>query len=191
MNEPSDHFNAYIPRSNPDSNPSSDTNSPEAPLISQTLLAPLTLLSTYLSFLLSTLSQTSFTALYRRIATHLAEHILHRQILFRGTFDVSEGRRILAECELWVETCQGAVSGGGHGGLPGGRGRVEAPWGKLLQAGRLVGLEGDVWEKIVDSTFGVSTQAEWEEMMRNTTGFSELSREVVGRILRCRDDCLA
>ncbi|KXN81133.1 RAD50-interacting protein 1 [Leucoagaricus sp. SymC.cos] len=178
------HFATYPNPSSPDS-----SMSPESPLISQTLLAPLTLLSTHLTYLLSTLSQTSFTALYRRISTGLSEHILHRQILFRGSFEANEGRIILAECELFVETCQGVLINGG--GFPGGRARVEAPWAKLLQAGRLVGLEGDVWEKVVDTTFGVASQEEWDELMRTVTGYSELSRESVGNILRRRDDCLA
>lgn len=166
-----------------------DPPTPEAPLISQTLLAPLTLLSTHLTYLISSLSQTSFTALYRRISANLSEHISHRQILFRGTFNSVEGRTILAECNLFIETCHGALAGGG--GLPGGRARVEAPWGKLVQAGRLVALEGDVWEKVVDATFGVCNHEEWEGVMRDTTGHSELSRDAVGNILRRRDDCLA
>lgn len=72
--------------------------------------------------------------------------------------------------------------------MPGGRTRVEAPWLKLLQAARLVGLEGDIWDKIVTSTFGAKSQEEWEGIMRSATGHSELSRDVVGRVLRCRED---
>jgi len=72
---------------------------------------------------LSTLSQTTFTALYRRISANLSEHILHRQILFRGTFNAAEGRAILAECELFLGTCNAALAGS----LPGGKVRVEAP----------------------------------------------------------------
>lgn len=66
---------------------------------------------------------------------------------------------------------------------------MEAPWGKLLQAARLVGLENDTWEKTIDSTFGGLGQGGWEEIMRDVTGYSELSRDVVGRILRRREDC--
>ncbi|KAF7784590.1 hypothetical protein Agabi119p4_755 [Agaricus bisporus var. burnettii] len=175
------HFNLNISES------VTESSLTEAPLVSQTLLAPLTRLSTYLSYLLSTLSQTSFTTLYRRIATHLAEHILHRQILYRGSFSVLEGRRIFAECELWIETCHSAIMNGGQG-LPGGRGRVEAPWGKLLQAGRLIGLEGEDWDKVVHSTLGALREEQWEDNMRGTTGYSELSRDIVGRILRSRED---
>ncbi|KAL9715938.1 hypothetical protein Ac2012v2_000382 [Leucoagaricus gongylophorus] len=169
----------------PDPNTSKDFLVSEVPLISQTLLAPLSLLSTYLSYLLSTFSLTTFTALYRRISTNLSEHILHRQILFRGTFNATEGRVILAECELFLETCNAALAGG----LPGGKVRVEAPWSKLLQAGRLVALEGDLWDEVVNSTFDASDQEEWEEIMHTVTGHSDLSRETVGNILRRRNDC--
>ncbi|KAJ3570874.1 hypothetical protein NP233_g4116 [Leucocoprinus birnbaumii] len=179
------HFSTSVP----DPNASEGSQTPQAPLISQTLLAPLTILSTHLTYLLSTLSQTSFTALYRRISTSLSEHILHRQILFRGTLDVAEGRTILAECEMFVETCNGALTGAG--GLPGGKARVEAPWAKLLQAGRLIALDGDLWDKVVDSTFGTASQDEWGEVMRTSTGHSELSRDTVRNVLRRRDDCHA
>jgi len=173
----------HIRSSSPDPNTSIVA---EAPLISQTLLPPLSLLSTYLSYLSSTLSQTTSTVLYRRISTNLSEHILHRQILFRGTFDAAEGRAILAECELFLETCKTALAGI----LPGGKIRVEAPWGKLLQAGRLVALEGDLWVGVVDSTFGTSDQEEeWKKTMRTVTSYSDLSRETVKTILRRRNDC--
>jgi len=178
--ECSSHIHTHT--SSPDPNTSTVA---EAPLIFQTLLAPLSLLSTYLSYLLSTLSQTTFTALYRRVSANLSEHILHRQILFRGTFNAAEGRTILAECELFLETCSAALAGS----LPGGKVRVEAPWGKLLQAGRLVALEGDLWDEVLDSTFGTSDQEEWKETMRTITSYSDLSRETVKNILRRRNDC--
>jgi hypothetical protein len=179
----------HVHRNSPEPKPSDDSAATEAPLVSQTLLAPLTLLSTHLAYLVSSLSQTSFTTLYRRISANLAEYILNRQILFRGTFDSAECRTILAECELFVETCHSALASGG--GLPGGRARVETPWGKLLQAGRLVGLEGDVWDKVVDATFGTYSQEDWEGVVRDATGYSELSRDAVGDILCRRDDSLA
>jgi hypothetical protein len=124
------------------------------------------------------------TVLYRRIAARLAEHILQRQILYRGHISSLEGRAIHAECELWVETCQSGLGGA----LSGGRNRVEAPWLKLLQAGRLIGLEGESWETVGRVTFGAQDQAEWEDLMLNTTGTSELPREEVQRILKSRDD---
>ncbi|KAJ7139717.1 TIP-1 family-domain-containing protein [Mycena epipterygia] len=153
-------------------------------VLSQTLLGPISLLSTHLTYLRTTLPQTVMTALYRRIATRLAEHILQRQILYRGHISSREGKSIHAECELWVETCQSGLGGA----LSGGRNRVQAPWLKLLQAGRLVGLEGESWERVGHATFGTQAQEEWEDLMLEVTAASEIPREEVQRILKCRDD---
>ncbi|KAJ7356913.1 TIP-1 family-domain-containing protein [Mycena albidolilacea] len=151
--------------------------------LSQTLLGPISLLSTHLTYLRAAFPQSVMTALYRRIAARLAEHILQRQILYRGHITALEGRAIHAECELWAETCQAGLGGA----LSGGRNRVEAPWLKLLQAGRLVGLEGEVWERIGRATL-TQEQTEWEDLMLEITGTSELPREEVQRILKSRDD---
>ncbi|KAJ7169459.1 TIP-1 family-domain-containing protein [Mycena filopes] len=152
--------------------------------LSQTLLGPISLLSTHLTYLRTTLPQTVMTALYRRIAARLSEHILQRQILYRGHISGPEGRAIHTECELWVETCQAGLGGA----LSGGRNRVEAPWLKLVQAGRLIDLEGESWDKVRRSTFGTQAQEEWEDVMLEVTGSSEISREEVQRILNNRDD---
>ncbi|KAJ6501627.1 TIP-1 family-domain-containing protein [Mycena vitilis] len=164
-------------------NPNRQT-APDELALSQSLLGPLALLSTHLTFLRTTLPQTTMTALYRRIAAHLAEHILQRQILYRGHISILEGRAIHAECELWAETSQTGLGGA----LSGGRNRVMAPWLKLLQAGRLVGLEGEPWERVGHIAFGTHDEAEWEDVMLEITGTSELPREEVQRILKCRDD---
>ncbi|KAJ6574637.1 TIP-1 family-domain-containing protein [Mycena capillaripes] len=164
-------------------NPNRQTASDDLAL-SQTLLGPISLLSTHLTYLRTTLPQTVMTTLYRRIAARLAEHILQRQILYRGHISHLEGRAIHAECELWAETCQAGLGGA----LSGGRNRVEAPWLKLLQAGRLIGSEGESWEKVVRVTFGMQDQTEWEDIMLEITGTSELPREEVQRILKSRED---
>lgn len=151
--------------------------------LSNTLLVPIALLSSQLTFLQSSLPQTVVTALYRRIAAHLALHISQRAVVYRGRARVTpyEGRRILAECELWVETCRQA--------LVRGTARAEAPWRSLLQAGRIVGAQGEVWERVVDATFGTLSDSEWEEVMVEVAGWAELTREEVGQIIRTRTDC--
>lgn len=125
------------------------------------------------------------TTLYRRIVSRLAEHILQRQIIYRGRFDLREGKGIRAECQLWVETCQAALGGG----LGGGRARIEAPWTKLLQAGSLASIEGDVLANIVDVTFGPQSDDEWDRTVTQIVGSLELSRDEVVRTLRRRQDC--
>ncbi|KAE9401979.1 hypothetical protein BT96DRAFT_918567 [Gymnopus androsaceus JB14] len=148
--------------------------------LSQTLLAPIALLSTHLSYMRVTLPQQILTPLYRRIASRLAEHLLQRQILYRGHFTSTEGRAIHGECELWVETCRVTLLQA----FGGSRNRVEAPWLRLVEAARLVSVEGEPRERVVNATFGGTDEGEWEEVMVEVVGCSELTREEVGRILR-------
>ncbi|KAF9269945.1 RINT-1 family protein [Marasmius fiardii PR-910] len=163
-------------------NPNSPAPAEEVTL-SQTLLGPLALLSAHLSFVRATLPRSIMTTLYRRIAFRLAEHILQRQILYRGHISSAEGKAALAESELWVETCQTSLGGS----LGGGRKRVETPWAKLLQAGRIIGADDQTTALITQATFGTVNQEEWEEQMIVMTGFQELNREEVGRLLRRRE----
>ncbi|KAG6866034.1 hypothetical protein C0991_009443, partial [Blastosporella zonata] len=139
--------------------PSSDHASDIA--LSQTLLAPIALLSSHLTFLRANMRQATLTTLYRRIASRLADHILHRQIFYRGQFDLGEGKSIRAECELWVETCRVALGGG----LPGGRARADAPWTKLVQAASVVSADGEIWSAILDVTFGTHSDEAWDAAM--------------------------
>ncbi|KAL0950725.1 hypothetical protein HGRIS_007501 [Hohenbuehelia grisea] len=158
--------------------------------LSQTLLAPVALLSSHIAYLAATLPLTNATAIYRRVAGRLAEYIHHRGILYRGQFAAHEGRAICAESELWLETCHVALRAA-WAGLGGGRARIEAPWAGLVQASRLVALEGDAWDRVVEATFGTADEEEWRKVMADLTGFSQLSREDVAQVLKCRDDCLA
>lgn len=152
--------------------------------LAPTLLRPIALLSTHLSFIQSVLPQATTVNLYRRIASHIASHVLQRAIFYRGRARVSpqEGKTILAESELWVETCRVALGRGE-------RARIEGPWRRLLQASRLVGLEGQAWQTAVDVTLGVTGDAEWEDAMIQAVGFAELTREETEQILRVRTDC--
>ncbi|KAF9498112.1 hypothetical protein BDN71DRAFT_1443821 [Pleurotus eryngii] len=149
--------------------------------LSQTLLGPVALLSSYLTYLRSLLSEAMLTTIYRNIATHLAEHILNRGILYRGRFDLSAAKAISAECELWVETCHAGVRGTMS------RSRVEAPWLGLLQAARIVSTEGSIWEELINTAFEAGDA--WSETTSKVVGVNQLGREEVQQILRCRQEC--
>ncbi|KAH9891013.1 RINT-1 family protein [Cubamyces lactineus] len=152
--------------------------------LAQTLLGPLALLSSHLTFLRGTLPRTTSTSLYRRIASRLATHLLQRQILYRGRAraTIGEGKTVLAEAELWIETARTALKEE--------RARVEAPWRAYLQAARLLAGEGaEWWERVEMTTFGTMPDAEWEEVMLESVGVCELPREEVQQVLRRRADC--
>ena len=153
-------------------------------MLSHSLLGPIALLSAHLSLLRSVLSQTTLVALYRRITSRLTEHILQREILQRGPRQINlrDGKALLAEYELWIETCYAAL----HGVV---RGRVEAPWAMLLQAGRLLSVEGEVRDIVMRTTFGVGGDKEWERTLTEIVGDQELGRGVVAAVLRTREDC--
>ncbi|KAF9015481.1 TIP-1 family-domain-containing protein [Cyathus striatus] len=153
--------------------------------LSQTLLGPIALLSSHLNYIRLMLPLSIFTVLYRRLSSRLADHIIQRQILYRGSFDLREGKIMRAECELWVETCHAVL----QGSLGGGKQRVEAPWAKLLQAARLVGTEGEAWNEVVDATFGVQSEETWENIMLKTVGITELDRQETANVLKRRVDC--
>ncbi|KAJ3853443.1 TIP-1 family-domain-containing protein [Lentinula lateritia] len=164
---------------NPGSSPKTDDDF----ILSQTLLAPIALLSTHLNYMLTTLPPPILTSLYRRVASRLAEHLLQRQILYRGSITAAEGRAIRAEHVLWVETCRATLLQA----FGGNRNRVEAPWSRLTEAGTLVDVDGEVREKIANATFGGIEEDEWENVILEVIGSSELTREEVGRILRRRE----
>jgi len=150
--------------------------------LSHALLEPIALLSSHLTFLRATLTLTTVTALYRRISSHLAEIILQREILYRGSRQITlrEGKAILAECELWIETCHAALNGVN-------RSRVERPWLGLYQAGKLVSMEGDLWDRVLDLTFKTKSNEEWENEMMEAVGVCELSQEDAAKVLRSRE----
>ncbi|TFK57612.1 RINT-1 family protein [Heliocybe sulcata] len=154
---------------------------PDGVTVAPTLLAPVALLSSHLRFLQTSLPETTYTVLYRRIASRLCTHILQRAVLYRGRrrLTLQEGQTVQRECGLWIDACRiGPIA----------QARVEAPWRKLVMASRLIGGEGERWERVCDATFGTKVQADWEEVMAETVGYCELAREEAMQILRLRQD---
>ncbi|CAK5280068.1 unnamed protein product, partial [Mycena citricolor] len=149
--------------------------------LSQSLLSPLAVLSTLLKYLQTILPLATLTVLYRRIAARLAEHIFQRQIMYRGQISTQAGKAIHAECEIWVQTCQAVLAGSLS------RTRVEAPWLTLLTAGRVVGLDGEAWDKLKRVTFGTVADSAWTDAVLELIQVCELPREEVQKIVQCRE----
>ncbi|KAJ8596789.1 hypothetical protein M405DRAFT_756987 [Rhizopogon salebrosus TDB-379] len=154
-----------------------------------TLLPSIALLSGHLTFLRNTLPNAVTTHIYRRIAVHISEHILQREILFRpglargqlrGGLAREQARSVRAECELWVETSQAALRTS--------RARAEGPWGRLLVAGRLLGAGRHEVERAITEVLG--GQDGWEDALDAVTslGSGGLGKEEVKTVLRLRDD---
>jgi len=97
---------------------------------------------------------------------------------------VKEGRAIATECELWLETCRAAFSGGGRGVTR----LVEGPWRRLVEAGRLLALQGSEWDRIKALTFGTAGDEDWEQGVLEVVGLSELRRDEVQTVLHIRMD---
>lgn len=154
--------------------------------VSQSLLPAVTLLSTHLTYLRSALTSkrdagSTLVGLYRRIANRLGEHVLQRQLLYRGGVSLREGQGILREGEVWVETCFRVL------GPEMGRSRVQSPWERLVSAARVAACEGESWD-IVNGLLGSADDDEqWEERMGEVLGrFEGLNREEVARLVRRR-----
>lgn len=111
-------------------------------------------------------------------------HILQRAILYRRPHEVTEAERkaLQRESELWVETCRLALPGAGE--------RVEVPWRRLVEAGRVLGADDEVWARILKVTFDDNVGAEeWETRVAELIDGTELSREETRMISRTREDC--
>ena len=122
--------------------------------------------------------------IYRRIGSHLNTHILQRAILYRRPGEVTnvERKSLQRESELWVETCRLALPGAGE--------RVEVPWRRLVQAGRVLGADDEVWTRILKVSFddGVGVE-EWENRISELMDCADISREEFRMIARTREDC--
>ena len=85
---------------------------------------------------------------------------------------------MLEEAYLWVEACRMALAGSVR--------RVESPWGRLLEAGRLLSLTGDAFEQAVNAV-RLGNEQEGKKLAE-AADISELSTEEIAQILSIRED---
>jgi len=65
---------------------------------------------------------------------------------------------------------------------------VEVSWRRLVQAGRILGADDELWERIFRVSFDDLDQ-EWGPQITELIDGADLSREEVRMIARTRDDC--
>ena len=148
---------------------------------SQTILVPIRRLTNHLNSLASSLPSPTAISLYRRIAGHISNHILQRQVLYRGRSRMSlkQGRAVLGEANLWVEGCRRAMFSSGLR-------RADGPWERLLEAGHLLSLDEETFLKVVN-TARLGNEKRYEELAE-TYGFTEMSANDALAVLNARED---
>jgi len=145
------------------------------------LVPGLTSVTSHLTALSRSLPSPFLTTVYRQISTHISSHILSRAVLHagRGRYTPESGAIFTRECQAWVEACAG--SGGGKVG------RVGRGWERLVEAGRLVGMEAPDFAQAMKMVWSGSDKefAQWKE----ARGLRVLSRDEVKDVMRARSDC--
>ncbi|KAG8953229.1 hypothetical protein FRC04_002639 [Tulasnella sp. 424] len=152
--------------------------------IPATLVSPVSLLSSEISFLAQTLPTAEVTGMYRRVATSLATHIIQRSVSHRGKaqFTPAEGQAFKDECATLVETCRMALSRGGAALAK----RADLPWQSLTDVAAIVGVPETEFDKVVVAAFD-RDDTEFEQAMKEI-GVRALSRIDVQNFLRARAD---
>ncbi|KAI0032485.1 TIP-1 family-domain-containing protein [Vararia minispora EC-137] len=150
--------------------------------VSPPLLTALASFAGHLGAIRQALPPVTTRAIYRRAASQLSSHIFQRLLFYRRAHSVTlaTGRRLSNECTLWLETTRQAL----RGAL-----RVDGPWARLLQGARLIGLDGTEWERVLEASFGMGSDEEWEGIVEEVLGGTELSREEVCALAKTREDC--
>ncbi|KAF8592034.1 hypothetical protein K439DRAFT_1650556 [Ramaria rubella] len=145
-----------------------------------TLVAPISLLSQHLVFLMRSLPSSLATTLYRRIASTLAAIILQQRVQQRSTgrLSLAKAKQIGEECLLWIQACRSI----GHPMR-----RIEGPWARLLDAIKILILDEEEFRITVDHIF--SAGADDLEKLQEELGVTELDLGDLIDIVRLREDC--
>ncbi|KAL7410048.1 TIP-1 family-domain-containing protein [Mrakia frigida] len=175
------------------------TDSEDQPTLPPTLLTPLTILSTHLTYLSTLLPPSTYVSatLYRSIVSHLSYHIIQRAVK-AGWSKFSEvgGKEFESEVQAWIESSRiglrsaTAAKGAGRGGKG-----VERPWRKMREMGTLVGLpaaekgdgeEGMRFREVVELM--QDGGEEDEKKVRKVLDVKELTRAEILEVLKRRLD---
>ncbi|KAG8944418.1 hypothetical protein FRC03_002084 [Tulasnella sp. 419] len=158
---------------------------PNALSIPATLVSPITLLSSELSFLAQNVPSSTVTNIYRRVASAISNHIIQRAVAHRGRnqFTPEEGVTFAAECSLWLETSQMALNTGKGPAVR----RVDLPWTGLLEAAAIVGVPAASYTGVEKAIF--DGDEEIFSSMMSQLGVRNLSREAAIGYLRARVEC--
>ncbi|CED85107.1 ER to golgi transport protein/RAD50-interacting protein 1 [Phaffia rhodozyma] len=168
-----------------------------------TLIGPLRILSTHLTYLSTRLPPTTLSSIYRRVVSHLTTHLTHRTI-FGGwsKFTCLGGRALRRELDGWIDTSKAALGGKVK--------RPEGPWRRLTDIARVLSIPSDEGndadadadeddgfaeeitgkdgERITLSVVKDTLARESDEGLRDRLGLVELDKREVIEVLRRRID---
>ena len=146
-------------------------------------LNAMTTFSTQLAELKQTLPNLATSRIYRRIVSHISNHIQNRAVYAGWSkFTATGGREFASEVNDWRQVSSSTLSDGVV---------TAGPWMRLCDVGRVLSLpvEGD------DVTFSQAMAAAWsdgDESLRSISqriGLVDLSRIELQGILRRRVEC--
>jgi hypothetical protein len=148
--------------------------------VPQSLVVPLSLLSSMLQFLSMSLPTTTLVTLYRRVANSISAHLVQKTLSrsSRLHFSPVAGRAFADECELWIEACRSALGGKIR--------RVEVPWSALADLATVVSVPADRLNPIAKIAFE-GTPDEFIGVIRDLD-IKILERHQLQDALRLRDD---
>ncbi|KAG8885666.1 hypothetical protein FRB97_000109 [Tulasnella sp. 331] len=142
---------------------SAETNALSLPA---TLVAPISLLTSCLTFISQSVPETTTTTMYRRIAAAISKTIIQRCIVGRGRhqFSPADGYAFKDECAMWVQAGRVALSGGSTQDNPRLAKRVEHPWQELTDVAAIIGLPEEELADVAKVTLD-GADADFEKAM--------------------------
>lgn len=155
------------------------------------LVGALTTFSTLVSAFTADLPPAATARVYRRVATHLANHITQRAV-FAGwsKFTAKGGKALQGEIDDWRSAASTALSAAPSVA-------VDAPWTKLAAMANVLALptENQTGVSTLDQpTFAQAMAAAWGapsalESLKERAGIKELSGDELQTVLRRRVEC--